>query len=71
MTNRPQKGRLQINVRMTPAQLGQLEDLIALYGSQSRAITTALEMLWRETAEQRQRFVPPAPPMPSEVDDSH
>ena len=57
MSDRPEKTRLQLNVRLTPAQVSQLTDLTMLYGSQSRALTTALEMLWRATAEERQRFV--------------
>lgn len=57
MTEQPEKTRLQINVRLTPAQVSQLVDLTILYGSQSRAITAALEMLWRATADERARFV--------------
>ena len=57
MTDRPEKTRLQINVRLTPAQVAQLAELIVLYGSQSRAITAAIESLWSTTAEARARFV--------------
>ena len=57
MTDRPEKTRMQINVRLTPAQVAQLAELIVLYGSQSRAITAAVENLWRNTAEERARFV--------------
>ena len=57
MNDRPEKTRLQINVRLTPAQVSQLVDLTMLYGSQSRAVTAAIEMLWRGTAEERRRFI--------------
>ena len=57
MTDRPDKTRMQINVRLTPAQVAQLAELIVLYGSQSRAITAAIENLWSATAEARARFV--------------
>ena len=57
MTDRPDKPRMQINVRLTPAQVAQLAELIVLYGSQSRAITAAIENLWSTTAEARARFV--------------
>ena len=58
MSKQPIKTRIQINVRLTQAQIEQLEDLTIIYGSQSRAITTALETLWRGTAEERRRFIP-------------
>ena len=71
MTDRPEKTRMQINVRLTPAQVAQLAELTVLYGSQSRAITSAIENLWRNTAEERARFVTRDealdPSMPSDV----
>ncbi len=67
MTDKPEKTRIQINVRLTPAQVAQLVDLTMLYGSQSRAITAAIETHWRDTAEARARFAPSSGDAPGDA----